>query len=170
MAACQIGGFMGMSLFTTPEELETADSVDREKLESGLEIRTSCCYDMVPYDCIVANCGHGDHEFADIIVWGAAKVKKYYKRDDMPCIAYAPEPALTFHVNCENRRSQNEAIDIAYNSWIQALTPVIERAQYLKNDGYEIQSIINHVEIEFEGFEYFNDMYDKLDLVVQSIL
>ena len=93
--------------FATKAEYDDADSIDQEKLLDGLEARTSCCYQLVPTDCINSVCGHGDHELTD------PYTKEIYTRDDIPCIQYAPEPALLYHTVCNNRRSRHEAMQHA---------------------------------------------------------
>ena len=92
---------------TTLDELDDADSEDREKLLDGTETRTSCCFQVVPTDCLLAACSHGRHEFRD------PYTGETYRRDDMPCDSYAPEPALTFHLDCPDRRSYSQALSIA---------------------------------------------------------
>ena len=82
-----------------------ADSLDQAKLASGLEVRTSCCHRLVPTDCLNAVCQHGVHELRDPVT-GESQT-----RDDIPCILYAPEPALTYHhPPCTARRTYLEAL------------------------------------------------------------
>ena len=97
---------MNPTWLATKREYDNADSIDQDKLLHGHENRTSCCYKVVPFDCITATCGHGKHEIKDPYTGDS------YTRDDLPCTAYTPEPALTFHINCPKRRSYNEAIDL----------------------------------------------------------
>ena len=98
---------MTPSWLATKQEYDNADSIDQDKLKYGLENRTSCCYEIVPFDCITATCGHDSHELKDPLTGD------FYTRDDLPCTVYAAEPALTYHTNCPKRRSYSEALDQA---------------------------------------------------------
>ena len=96
-----------ISWLTTQAEMDEADSIDRDKLELGLENRTRCCYRVAPTDYMTAVCGHGQHKLQDPVT------KEWYARCDMPCIVYAPDPALNYHSDCQQRRSYNEALSDA---------------------------------------------------------
>ena len=107
----------GISHVTTPAELDEANSVDWEPLFFGLENRTSCCLELVPHDCLTSTCGHGDHEFKVPADPGGAEPESWEMRDDVPCILYAPEPALMYHTDCPKRRSRSQAISEADDLW-----------------------------------------------------
>ncbi len=94
------------SWFTTWQEMDEADSVDLEKLRDGLEARTTCCYELVPTDCMTADCGHGHHEIQDPLTGEPLCPHG----SDLPCTEYAPDTALMYHRDCQNRRSYHEAV------------------------------------------------------------
>ena len=94
---------------TTLAELDDADSIDRQKLLDGLETRTTCCFEVVPTDCLNAACSHGQHELTN------PYTGEPYTRDDLPCNYYAPDPALSYHPHCANRRTYNDALQLARN-------------------------------------------------------
>ena len=98
---------MTPSWLATRQEYDNSGSIDQDKLLHGHENRTSCCYEVVPFDCITASCGHDTHKLKHPFRGD------YYTRDDLPCTVYAPEPALTYHTNCPKHRSYNEALDKA---------------------------------------------------------
>ena len=112
----------GISHITTPAELAEAATVDWEQLFFGLENRTSCCLELVPHDCLTSTCGHGDHEFRVPADPGSAgpeapEGEEWERRDDVPCVLYAPEPALLYHTDCQKRRSRSQAISEADDLW-----------------------------------------------------
>ena len=107
----------GISHITTPAELAEAATVDWEQLFFGLENRTSCCLEAVPHDCLTSTCGHGDHEFRVPTEPGGAEPESWEQRDDVPCVLYAPEPALLYHQDCQKRRSRSQAIREADDLW-----------------------------------------------------
>ena len=127
----------GISHITTPAELDGADSVDLERLLSGLEARTSCCLQVVPYDCLTDTCGHGSHEFRTPTPAGSREPEsrepesqedeQWEHRDDVPCVLYAPEPALLYHTDCQERRSRSQALSEADDLWEKEATRTRER-------------------------------------------
>ena len=84
--------------------MDEADSVDREKLLAGLDVRTSCCHRHVPTDCMDGSCGHGPHELTDPITGDI------HERDDYPCILYGPDNHVMYHTECPGRRSHHQAV------------------------------------------------------------
>ena len=112
---------MSPSWLTTPREYDLADSIDQEKLLNGLETRTTCCHQIAPTDCLNAVCGHGHHDDSspddsspdDSSPDELDTDSEWTPRDDLPCILYAYDPALTYHHNCTERRSYHEALEQA---------------------------------------------------------
>ena len=98
-----------MSDLTTPRELTDAnlndrEKLDREKLELGLESRTTCCFSVVPTDCMNGICGHGTHESQES--WD----------EDGPCTEYQPSDILS-HPGCLNLRSRHIAQWESRDAW-----------------------------------------------------
>ena len=112
---------MSPSSLTTPREYDQASSIDQEKLLNGLETRTTCCHQIAPTDCLNAVCGHGHHDDRGPDDRGADNEnpldedpdQEWTPRDDLTCTVYAPCPALTYHQNCTERRSYQEALEQA---------------------------------------------------------
>ena len=114
----------GISHITTPAELDGVDSVDLERLLFGLEARTSCCLQVVPYDCLTGTCGHGGHEFRAPTPAGSGEPEsreeeqgedeQWEQRDDVPCVLYAPEPVINVNYFC---RSRSQTVSEADDLW-----------------------------------------------------
>ena len=100
---------MRISWLTTHAEMEAASPEDREKLSTGLEVRTICCYQFVRTECLLAQCEHGQHEVQDPI-GGETSTRCNY-----PCVLYAPDNARTYHPVCQERRSCSQAFDNAFH-------------------------------------------------------
>ena len=93
-----------MSDLTTPRELTDANLDDLEKLELGLESRTTCCFSVVPTDCMNGVCGHGTHESQES------------RDEDGPCTKYQPSDILR-HPGCLNLRSRHIAQWESRDAW-----------------------------------------------------
>ena len=107
---------MSPSSLTTPREYDQASSIDQEKLLNGLETRTTCCHQIAPTDCLNAVCGHGHHDDRGPDYENPLEEdpdEEWTPRDDLTCTVYAPCPALTYHQNCTERRSYQEALEQA---------------------------------------------------------
>ena len=117
----------GISHITTPAEMDQVDSVDWEQIFFGLENRTSCCLEVVPYDCLTSTCGHGDHDFKVPTGPGSTEPDSWEQRDDVPCVLYGPEPALLHHVDCPKRRSRSQAISEADDLWKKEASRIREK-------------------------------------------
>ena len=75
---------------------------DLERLYDGNEIRTSCCHEVVPYECSVSRC---EDPLTDRY-W--QMLDSGETMDDPPACDLYRENCIIFHTDCPQRRSVHE--------------------------------------------------------------
>ena len=111
-------------------EPNTSDFTDEDyhKLHSNLELRTACCHEVVPHECVMGSCCHSmPNEYME-------RLANLELDNDPPmCVVYF-ENGYIFHANCPYPRSIQEFAS-AYGDKI---TELMQSGQIDKEDGMRI--------------------------------